>query len=382
MPPIDDNYTVRYGGETSTIDYEYLKSHDKMKKWLDDYLDMPTVDEEHSSICSPSMTDEKMLDYVQGHSTKEHNTNPVSVHDTEYSNSPNNYNISISTKTDYSGSNETVPHENGLYISEDAAFYNAAKKKVYISPQEESHFNTIIKEEGLVQSKSSQITVASSVPSGYVTSEDQLEKDWNKQGKYTLHSSTSDQHSPPIDVSAEEENKNNSISEVSEVDKFPYATAKIDPTSNSLTSPILIDENITSTPISEGEYFPYTTAIGQEEYSAVTTFPENNNTGLINVTSPESVKQEIQSTDNFPYVTLNKDNSVHVGVHTNSFTDERTAADDIDEYDTSCTNIMPHSESCSEVFPYVIIDAHQDKCVDHNVNADQQLDADSGIQAI
>ena len=379
MPPIDDNYTVRYGGETSTIDYEYLKSHDKMKKWLDDYLDMPTVDEERSTIRSPSITDEKMLDYVHGHSTKEPNTNPVSVHDTEYSNSMDIYNIGISTKNDYSGSNETVPHENGLYISEDAAFYNAAKKKVYITPQEESHLNNVIEEEGLVQSKSSQIT---SVPSGYVTLEDQLETDWNKQqGKYTLDSSTSGQHSPRIDVSAEEENKNNSISRVSEGDKFSYATAEIDPTSNSLTSPTLTDGNITSPPISEGEYLPYTTAIGQEEYLAIATFPENNNTGLINVTSPESVKQEIQSTDNFPYLTL-KDNSFHVGVHTNSFTDERTAADGIDKYDTSCTDIMPHSESCSEVFPYVIIDVHQDKCADHDANADKQLDADSGIQAI
>ena len=380
MPPIDDNYTVRYGGETSTIDYEYLKSHDKMKKWLDDYLDMTTVDEERSSICSPSITDEKMLDCVQGYSTKEHNTNPMSVHNTEYSNSTNNYNISISTKNDYNGSNETVPHENELYISEDAAFCNAAKKKAYISPQEESHLDNVIEEEGLVQSKSSQIT---SVPSGYVTLEDQLETDWNKQqGKYTLDSSTSGQHSPPTDISAEEENKNNSISRVSEGDKFPYATAEIDPTSNSLTSPTLTDGNITSPPISEGEYLPYTTAVSQEDYSAVTTFPENNNTGLINVTSPESVKQEIQSTDNFPYLTLNKDNSFHVGVHTNSFTDERTAADGIDEYDTSCTDIMPHSESCSEVFPYVIIDVHQDKCADHDANADKQLDADSGIQAI
>ena len=380
MPPIDDNYTVRYEGETSTIDYEYLKSHDKMKKWLDDYLDMPTVDEERSSICSPSITDEKMLDYVvQGHSTKEHNTNPVSVHDTEYSNSTKNYNISISTKNDYSGSNETVPHENGSYITEDAAFCNTAKKKAYTSPQEESHLNSVIEEEGLVQSKSSQIT---SVPSGYVTLEDQLEKDWSKQqGKYTLDSSTFSQHSPPIDVSAEE-NKNNSISRVSEADKFPYATAEIDPTSNSLTSPTLTDGNITSTPISEGEYLPYTTAISQEEYSAVTVFPENNNTGLINVTSPESVKQEIQSTDNFPYLTLNKDSLSDVGVHTSSFTDERTAADGIDECDTSCTDIMPHSESSSEVFPYVIIDAHQDKCADHDANADKQLDADSGIQAI
>ena len=380
MPPIDDNYTVRCGGETSTIDYEYLKSHDKMKKWLDDYLDMPTVDEELSSICSPSITDEKMLDYVHGLSTKEHNANPVSVHDTEYSNSTNNYNISvISTKNDYSRSNEPVPHENGSYISEDAAFCNTAKKKAYISPQEEAHLNNVIEEEGHVHSKSSQITVASSVPNGYVTLEDQLEKDQNKQGKYTLHSSTSGQHSPPIDVSAEEENKNNSISGVFEADKFPYATAEIDPTSNSLTSPTLTDGNITSPPISEGEYFPYTTAVSQEEYSAATTVPENNNTGLINVTSLESVKQEMQSIDNFPYLTLNKDNS---GLHTNSFTDERTAADGTDEYDTSCTDIMPHSESCSEVFPYVIIDVHQDKCADHDANADKQLDADSGIQAI
>ena len=354
MPPIDDNYTVRYGGETSTIDNEYLESHDKVKKWLDGYLDMTTVDEEQSSIRSPSTTDEKMLDYVHGHSTKEHNTNPVSVHDTEYSNGTNNYNISISTKNDYSGSFETVPHENGLYISEDAAFYKATKKKVYISPQEESHFNNVIEEEGLVQSKSSQITVASLVPSGYVTLEDQFEKDWNKQGKYTLHSSTSNQHSPPIDVSTEEEIENNSISRVFDTDKFPYTTVEIHSTSNSLTSPTL----------------------------AVTTLLESNNTGLINVKSLESVRQEVQSTDNFSYLTLNKDNSFHVGVQTNFFTDKRTAADGINEYDTSCTDIMTHSESCSEVFPYVIIDTHQDKYADHDANADKQLDADSGIQTI
>ena len=351
-----------------------------MKKWLDKYLDMPTVDEECSSIWSATVTDEKMLDYVvNGHSAKEHNENAVSIHDIDYFNSMENYNIS--TKDDYSGSNESVPHENGSYISEDAAFCNTAKKKVYISPQEECHLNNVIEEEGYVQSKSSKIIAAPSVPSGYVTLEDQLEKDQNKQGKYTLDSSTPDQHSPSIDVS-EEENKTNSMFGVSEADKFPYATAEIDPTSNSLTSPTLTDENITSPAISEGEYLPYTSAIGQEEYSAVATFPEHNNTGLINVTSPESVKQEIQSTDNFPYVTLNKDNSFHVGVHTNSSTDERTAADGIDDYNTSCSDIMPHSESCSEVFPYTIIDAHQDKYADHNVNADKQLVADYGIQAI
>ena len=66
-----------YAHETSTIDYEY-QSKDKVKIWLE----MATVDEEHSTICSPSIPDEEILDCVRhGRSIKSHTINAVSICD-------------------------------------------------------------------------------------------------------------------------------------------------------------------------------------------------------------------------------------------------------------------------------------------------------------
>ena len=81
---IDDNYTVQYYEEESTIDNEYLKSHDKVRKWS---IKMPH--EDSCSVCSPNLTNEKMLDYiVHGHSAKIKNRNSASVSSQTTVNSP------------------------------------------------------------------------------------------------------------------------------------------------------------------------------------------------------------------------------------------------------------------------------------------------------
>ena len=251
MPPIDDNYTVCYGAETSTIDSEYLKSHDKVKKWFNNYLDKSTVDEESGSIFSQSITDEKMLDYiVQGHSTKEHNINPVSVHDTGYCTSTDNSNTTATTTIDtgyYSDStNESTIQQN---ISKKAKFCDTTKEATYISPQEEPNFFVTVEDKHLETATDT-------------------ENNCNKQGEYILDSTTSSQHTPPpIELSTKEPNKSLTVFD-SEVDDFPYTTAEINLTSNSLGNPTLTGDkcgNINSPTIAEGQYFPYTTAVSQDE---------------------------------------------------------------------------------------------------------------------
>ena len=101
MPPVDldDNYTVLYEDEASTVDIYYLETS--------------MLDEECGSIGSTSITSKKMLDYiVYGHSTKHNNANEfvVLVHG---AGSRNN-----------SGSNESLTHENGPYFSESTVFHN------------------------------------------------------------------------------------------------------------------------------------------------------------------------------------------------------------------------------------------------------------------
>ena len=341
MVPLDDNYTVRYGGETSTIDYEYLKSHDKMKKWLDDYLDMPTVDEERSSIRSPSITDEKMLDYIHGHSTKEHNTNPASIHDTGYYTSTDNYNTTATTKNDtgyYSDStSESVTHENGSYITEKAAFHKPTKKKTYISPQEESHLNNVIEEEGVVQYQPSQSIAASSLPSyialetqhySYTENVTKTEDDCNNLGDYIADSTTSDRHAlPPFEV-AVEENSEDTDSPMVFDDYVPYTAAKTQPTSNFVSNSMLLEEKCRSgdTPaITEGEYLHHTTTVNECDSSSMTaTLEDEHYVQQNHAVSIKLVKKEPPSTDNLPYITLNEDSSSHAAPHTHDSADRKS----------------------------------------------------------
>ena len=123
-----------------------------MKTWLE----MAPADEESSSVCSPSIPDEEILNCVtHGHSPKSHNVVSIQDHDTGlYASNSENY--SAMTKNDtgyYSGNDsESLARDNGSYISERATFHTA-KKTTYVSPQHESHLkNAVIEEEGPIQS--------------------------------------------------------------------------------------------------------------------------------------------------------------------------------------------------------------------------------------
>ena len=330
---------------------------------------MSTLDEEQSSICSPSVTNEKMLDYIiHGHSTKEHsNANGESIHYTRYRSNSENYSVtSAMSKNDtecYSDSSESLTHKNGSYVSEKAAFCNKENKVMPASVQEEKlHLENVIGEE--VQSASSQIILPSPIPNGYITLDSQ-------------HQSTDKRATSPFQIEAEEMNENGKLPMLSEGEYFPDTTAEIRPTSDPSTSPIVMEEkygNRKSPTISEGEYLPYTSAINQYDPASVTKLLENNyhmqqncNTGMYNAVSMESLKEGTLITDNFLYVTLTEDDICHTAPHTHTCIDKETTI----EYDASCTtDIISHSESCSDVFPPYI--AYQDKCLDCNIDADQQ----------
>ena len=355
MLQMDDNYTLQRA-ETSTIDYEYLKSHSKVGNWFEG---MSTVEEEHGSIHSPSLTNERMLDYVvNGPGTNQYSTDTKPMNDTGFYTSTENYCTTAMTKNDteyYSGSSESLTNKNGSYISEKATFCDTAKKTTLLPVQEEFRLDNVVKEEELVQSKPSQITP---IPNGYVTLEDQnlsytqnateCESNHNKQREYTLNSTSSSNHSSsPTEYPVEETNKNN--------------------------------ENGNSPALSEGEYLPYTTAISQPaDSSSVTVLLQNHHhmqqnhiTGVSNDSSVESMKQGAPVGENFPYVMSNKDNTFGTPPSTHALTGKKTTIN-VTGYEASGMDIMPHSESCSQVFPDMTTTAYWDKCVDHNINAHQQ----------
>ena len=283
MPPvpIDDNDTIPYGPEASTIENEYLKSNDKVNKWINNYLDMSTVDEELSSICSPSIATDKMLEYVMhGSSTKEH---AVPMHDIGYCYSTEDPSKNVKAKNDngyHSDSNVSLTHENGSYISEKAAFHNNGNKEMSFTVQEEMpYFNSaMIKEEGFVQCASSEI----------ISSQITTESHYQMHAQHAItsgsikqeNSSTgNDQHaSSSFQTSAEVKNeKERSPAAVkspvlSEGDYIPYATAEIQRT----PSPTSVEDkhwNGNSSTMSEN--FPHTSTINQHNSTAVTEFSEN-----------------------------------------------------------------------------------------------------------
>ena len=289
MPPIpiDDNFTIPYGPEASTIDYEYLKNNDKVNKWINNYLDISTVDEELSSVCSPSITNEKMLDYVMhGSSMKQH---AMPMHDIGYCYSTEDHSKNVKTKNDngyHSGSNESISHENGSYISESAAFHNDGTKETLFSIQEEiPYFNSaaMIEDEELVRSASSEmINSHTTIESHYQKHvQDTIKTGSTKQESYGTRS---DQHSSSsFQSSAEEINQDEKSAVkspvVSEGGYVPYATAKIQLTS----SPTLVEDkhwNQNSSIISEN--FSCSSTINQYNPTAVTVLLENNSNNIQN----------------------------------------------------------------------------------------------------
>ena len=281
MPPvlIDDNFTIPYGPEASTIDYEYLKNNDKENKRMKNDLDMSTVDEELSSICSPSITNEKMLDYVMhGSSMKQH---AMPMHDIGYCYSTEDHSKNVKTKNDngyHSGSNESISHENGSYISESAAFHNDGTKKALVSvPEEMPYFSSaMIEDEGLVRSESSEmINSHTTIESHYQKHvQDAITTGSTKQESYGTRS---DQHaSLSFQTSAEEINEDEKSAVkspvLSEGGYVPYATAKIQLTS----SPTLVeDKHWNGDSFIMSENFPCPSTINQYNPTAVEIVSEN-----------------------------------------------------------------------------------------------------------
>ena len=313
---------------------------------------MSTLDEEQSSVYSPSVTNEKMLEMIHGHSRKEHsNTNTVSIHYTQYCNNSESYNTSAmhTLKNDtgyYSGSSEGLAQENGSYISEKAAFSNKENKVTSVSVQvENTHLKNLINEEDHVQFASSQIILSSPIPNadGYVTLESQYQ-------------STDRRVSSPFQILVEETNEDGKSSALSEGDYFPYTTAEIQPHSNYSTSPTVTEErygNGYSPAISEGEYIPYTSAINQHDPAAETTLSEKGHhmqqnciNAMYNGVIRESVKQGTQITSSLPYVSPDEDDSPHTAL--DSYTDKPLITTNSNEYDASCTtDNISHSDVSS-----------------------------------
>ena len=335
-----------------------------MKKWLE----MPALDEECSSICAPSVTNETMLDYVvNGCNTK---AKTVSTHDTDYCDGIEGYNKIATIKNDtgyYSGSSESLTQENGSYISEKAAFSKTVKPTC-TSVQEKDHLESVTEEVELVQrTPSLQNIIASPIPTGYVTLEGEqlrhmLEIENNRHEDHLPKGTTPNQKFSFSNETSIEENNKSPV--LSEGDYFPYTTAEIQPVSSSLTSPtVIVDDSINSPVISEGEYLPYTSAVNQYDPAAETRLSEKNHhlqqncaTGVYNaITMPESVKEGTLITDSFPYVTLSEDNPSPHPLHAST---DKVTTIDMNGCDASCpTDVPPHSESYYDVFPSATMEA-------------------------
>lgn len=301
---------MQYAAE-STIDYEYLKTHDKMQIWLNN-SEMTTLDDKHNSICSTGITNEEILDYlVHGHNvnTDNYNTSTLLTHDIGYCTNTEGYDANTRIKNDtgyYSGSNESLTHGNRSYIPEDVAFHNTTQKTTSNSAQEESHVDCVIEEETLAQSPPLQ-TIA--IPNGYVTLENQYQSHTQNTIEIGQGDCFSDSTASPIDVLVKEINENRKSPAV---DSFPYTATEISP-----TSPVSVEEkygNENSPAVSEGEYLPYTTAIDQCDSSTVTKLtdvPQSCSTEIDSAVSMELTKQGTPITDSFPYVTLYEKDTHH-----------------------------------------------------------------------
>ena len=361
---------------------------------------MPALEEECSSICSPSVANEIMLDcVVNGHHTKENIT--ISTHDTNYKYSTGSDNFN-STKNDngyYSSSSESVSQECGSYISEKAAFSRDAEGKV-----QKCHLDNVIEEEGLIQSSESQNNVAFPIKDGDVTLEDQncsclenaVEIKSSKQDDDFSKNATSSQKN--LSSSAEGVKNNGKLPLLSEEHYVPHTTEEIQLTSNSLISPVSTEENcenVSSPTISDGEYIPYTAAVNLSDYTAIATpldsnhhMQQNCTTGIYNAVPMAAVKQETVIAENFSNV--DGDQS-HTFSHTNAAVDEMTTPDINNVCDKiRVADVKPYLRgSSSDIFPSASMEG-QDEFAYCTINGDRQsinndvckFDGDPSLQVL
>ena len=337
---------------------------------------MPALDEECSSICSPSITNEIMLDcVVNGHHRK---NITISTHDTDYCTGTDNFKLTKNDNGYCSGSSESVSQENGSYISEKAAFSRNAKGKI-----QNCHLDNVIEEEELIQSSKPQNRVSFPIPDGYVSLEDQncspenaVEITSSKQAD-NFSQNTASSYSPLS--SAEEENKNEESLIPSEGHHVPHVTPEIQLTSNSLISHTSTEENcenVTSPTISEGEYLPYTAAVNLPDPAAVTTpldsnhhMQQNHTTRISNAVSMTAVKQPKQET-----ITAEKFSNVD-GDQSQTISHTNAAADttSINGYDKiQVADVKPYlGGSSSEILPSATMEG-QYKFAYCTINGDQQ----------
>ena len=228
----DDDYTVQYY-EESTIDNEYLNKHDKVKKWFENSLRMSVLHEECCSVCSPNLTNEKMLDYiVHGHSARNKNRNSLSTYSAGCYTDSEDYNTTGMTKTKdtgyYSESNESLTSDNGPYMLESAAFRKTAPSKTPKSVQKESHFVNAIKGKTHVHSVSSQTTVyfplSHAIKSQHQTrTQTSIETDNKTPKSYSCDSATYNYYIlSPVEVLEEETNENITSPTVFKEDNFAH----------------------------------------------------------------------------------------------------------------------------------------------------------------
>ena len=344
MPPmsIDDSYTYRE--EPSTIDY--LGSHDIVNQWMESNLELSTLDEELNSVCSPSITNEKMLDYIlHESSTTEHDRKLVPMQDIRSYNSSENHSKSKNDNGYYSGSSESLTHENESYISEEAAFHNEKNKKASLSVQKETPLDVVIEEEEIIPysraPSQDNSTVVFPNSNGYVT----LESQNQSNDKHIISSSENysiklaSQHTlSPCTTPVKETSKNDDKSPaLSKGDCFPYTTAEIDPISAPLTSSTIEVKqmNTKSPPISDGECPPNTFAMNQHDFAILIESDLDQQSCTNQGYSARSIEPMKQG----PLISTDSD-------------------------------ILSHSQSNPDAFPCSSIIMHQDESADHCINAD------------
>jgi len=331
---------------------------------------MTTLDEKHNSICSTSITDERILDYlVRGHNVNadDYNETTLPIHNTGYCTNPEGCNTNRATKNDtgyYSGSSENVTHENGSHILDGVALCNTPASN---SVQEEYHTD-YVKEDTLTESPPLQ-TVRSPIPSDYAAESQYqshtIEIKNKSQGDYFSDSTTSNQHTvSPVNILMKETKENSKPFVVFEEDSFPYMTEEIQPISLT-TYPVSVGkyESKNLPVVSEGEYFPYTAAINQFDSSTVTKLTVNSHdesqscsTEINSVASMKLTKQGISIADSFSHVTLNEEDTCHTvplsdSHHSCTSTDKKNSTN-INGYiyDISyITDVTSHLESNSDL---------------------------------
>ena len=186
---------------------------------------MPVLHEECCSVCSPNLTNEKMLDrIVHGRSARNNNTNSVST----YGPDSEDYNTTATTKIKdtgyYSDSIESLTSDNGPYMFESAAFRKTAPRKTSISVQKESHIDNAIKRNTHVHSVSSQSTVDFPLAHAIKNhTQNTVETDNIQMKSYPYDSITNTHHIvSPVEILEEETNQNSSLPAAFEEDNLHH----------------------------------------------------------------------------------------------------------------------------------------------------------------